>query len=297
MHTTGWLRSFYRRIRSTKKWKLILGAASLVFVFLVGFAFVSGPLFPWSPVKIGYDCKEFKRASVIFPNGTTFPNDCLDIDNIMDDVERFHGLKFEDRVKIIFCDTWGLFHRGRLCSFGFRSEGPLASAIGTGTVIYFSPGLKNSGRNLRGLLKHELSHAIRYQHMALGDVLGPYGNLHWLDEGIAIHYGNASDYPKAKEFRTMAIEKGYLFRVTDKRDADKIPLSIRHMFRYAEYNFFFTYLINRFGRDSVMEYVKATMKSPDQSELHFRTLFRASLLEVVSSFEQAVLNGEWPIEK
>lgn len=297
MFLTEWLRIFSRRIRKARRWKLVLGVVLFFFVLILCFSFLSGPLFPWSPIKIGYDSEDFQRATVYFTDGTGCPDDCTFIDDIMEDVERFHGLKFKDRVKIIFCDSWGLFHRGRFHSLGMRQSGPLATAMGAGTVIYFSPGLKGSGRNLRNLLKHELSHCVRYQYTPLLNVpkyFGASGELHWLDECVAVYYGNASDYPDAKEFRKLAVEKGYLFRITDKAAAEKIPIKIRHMFRYAEYNFFFTYLLSKFGKDAVMDYVRKTMKEPQRSDELFKALFDVTFMNVVKDFEQAVLRGTWP---
>jgi len=212
----------------------------------------------------------------------------------MEDVERFHGLKFKGRVKIVFCDSCGLFHRGRLSSLWIRPGGPLAKAMGAGTIIYFSPGLKGSGRNFQNLLKHELSHCVRYQNTSLLNVLkyfGTSGELHWLDECVAVYYGNASDYPDVKEFRKLAVERGYLFRIMDKATVEKIPIKIRHMFRYAEYNFFFAYLVCKFGKDVVMDYVKKTMKKPHRSNELFKFLFDLSFSNVVKDFEQAVLSG------
>ena len=286
-----------RQIRKVRKRKLVWGVVLFFFVLVLGLSFLSGPLFPWSPLKMGYDSEDFQQATVYFPAGTACPDDCSFINHIMEDVEQFHGLKFKARVRIIFCDSWGLFHRGRLNSLGMRQNGPPATALGTGTVIYFSPGLKGSGRSLRNLLQHELSHCIRFQNMSLRNALkylGPNGDLHWLDEGIAVYYGNAPDYPDAKEFQKLAVEKGYLFRVTDKAAADKIPTETRHMFRYAEYGFFFDYLVGKFGKDAVMDYVRKTMKEPHKSNELFKAQFESSFEDVVKDFEQAVLDGTWP---
>lgn len=280
-----------------KKLKLVLVITIFLFVILLFFAFLSGPLFPWSPIKIGYDHSQFQRATVYFPTGTNCPSDCTTIDNMMDEVEEFHGLMFLDNMKIIFCNSWGLFERGRLSSLGLRSSGPLATTMGTGTVIYFSPGLKGSGRNLRRLLKHELSHAIRYQNTTLLNVLtyfGATGELHWLDEAVAVYFGNHSDYPDASEFKKLAVEKEYLFRIWDKNDADKIPIKKRHMFRYAEYGFFFSYLVHRFGNETVMDFVRKSNKHPEMVDNLFQSSFDISLHRVARDFEQAVHEGSWP---
>ncbi len=278
-----------------KPWKMILKVLLLLIITLICMAFLSGPLFPWSPIKIGYVKQAFSRASVYFPVYTICPSKGIGIEEIMSEAEEFHGLEFQGRIKIIFCNSWGLFQRGRLSSLGLRPGGPLACAIATGTVIYFSPGLKDSGRNLRNLLKHELSHAIRYQNTNLLQAYFHISReLGWLDEGVAVYFGNASDYPGPEEFRKLALEEGYLFRIGDEREAEKIPIEKRHRFRYAEYGYFFSYLIHRFSQKTVLEYVRKTNQKPEQHKALFLAAFKISFHDLASDFEQAVRQGNWP---
>lgn len=249
------------------------------------YAVLFGPLFPWSPIKIGYDTQGFSRATLFFPKNTPLPCECREIDRLMKETEEFHKLKYSQNVVVFFPRTKKQYKR-----YTFHTAG--ACALKTGTAIYISPLMKETGRDVVGILKHELSHAILYQNTTY---LKAREIKNWLEEGLAVFYGNPHDYYEGEQFLEVAVDSGYFFNVLDYEEkTERIPEEYRYKFMYAEFRFFTEYVIDKYGYDLLLDYVKKHIKEPDMEKELFYQVFDIELKDVVRNFQNDVMGRKWP---
>lgn len=88
-----------------KKRRIVIGALTC-FAFLLVMAFPFGPLLPWSPVKPGYHAASYASADVYLGGGDQL-GAYGDVDRMMRDAEAFHQMKYQRRVNVIACKSWG----------------------------------------------------------------------------------------------------------------------------------------------------------------------------------------------
>ena len=86
--------------KKTKRFYVIL---VLFFSVLVIYLFW-GPLFPWNPIKIGYTKIDTPKAVIYISNITTKDSVVYHIGKIISEEEKFHDLKFKNKIKIIVLD-------------------------------------------------------------------------------------------------------------------------------------------------------------------------------------------------
>ncbi|MDQ1327591.1 MAG: hypothetical protein QG641_874 [Candidatus Poribacteria bacterium] len=247
------------------------------------YAFLSGPLFPYSVVKPGFSKLELERATIFYPNGTQLLDDYLKLDDMITETEAFHNIHFKKNVSVIVCATSEQYKR-------FSTKHAHACAMPTGTIIYINPSIYNTGRDLTGFLKHELSHAILFQNTSL---LKAFKLKSWVTEGLAVYYGNSHHYFQNEELRKLSIDKGYFFNLLDeKAEPVDIPSEIKYKFIYGEYRAFMGYLIKTYGSQAVLDYIFEYAKQPDKENELFNNLLGNSLAEAFAEFHKEMINGE-----
>src|SRR5262245_10320838 len=123
----------------TKRSKIVTSVA-LLFFLMLALAFPFGPLFPWSPLKLGYNRTSYARADVYVGQQNQLSNDYGLVDQMMSEAERFHGLTFKRRVRVIECKDWRACERSLLWMGNVHALGGVTLA--TGDVIYITPKLK-----------------------------------------------------------------------------------------------------------------------------------------------------------
>ena len=262
--------------------KKVFVAFLLIVLAVLIYGFLFGPLFPYSPVKFGFSKLELKRGTVFYPKKTQLAEDYFELDNLISQTEAFHKLDFRKKVKVIVCATKGQYKR-------FSTQSSSACAIQTGTIIYINPRIKDTGRDLIGFLKHELSHAVLFQNTS---ILKAFKLKSWLREGLAIYYGNPHHYYRGDKFRKLAVDEGYFFNLLDdKAKPENIPKEIKYFFIYGEYRAFIEYLIKAYGLESVLKYTVEYIKAPREEKPLFETLFGISLDKVFAQFRDEVING------
>ena len=159
-------------------------------VLLVLLLFPYGPLFPWSPVKPGYEHLALERADVYFPSGTTLDPAYRRIDEYIAKSEQFHGLKAPKRICVVACGDWSSFRRFLP---HMRGTGVGAVTLATGTAIYMSPHLAERRLDANEFLRHEISHATLHQNQSLANALRII-KVEWVSEGLAVAYGDQKSY-------------------------------------------------------------------------------------------------------
>ena len=177
-----------------KKTYLITATLACILAAIV-YQILFGKLFPYSPVKIGFTRHELSNVVVYVQDGTEF-NDFNSFDSYIPYVEKYHELKFRKRpVIIIFDDKRSYLQRSvtkaRFCAY------PNGSIVVSPWAVRESAEGKIS---LEIYLRHELSHALLYQHMGIVNAYFNYPR--WLLEGVAVCSSNqmgTSWYPSKEE--------------------------------------------------------------------------------------------------
>jgi hypothetical protein len=111
----------------------------------------------------------------------------------------------------------------------------------------------------------------------------------WLEEGLAIYFGNSHHYYRGTEFRILAIDQGYFFNLFDENaEPEGIPQEIKYFFMYGAFNEFTKYLIETYGLDRMLSYTYEYLKAPEHEEQLFKSTFGMSPQEALRKFHQSL---------
>jgi hypothetical protein len=267
--------------------------ALLVLLFALSHTSFSGLLFPWSPVRPGYGSESFTGATVVYTRAGGLPEAYRNVGEILAEASRANRLSFRQNVTVVVTDDWGLFNRGTTLGWKATPLPVLGAALQTGTVIYISPLALEPGRDLRAVLRHELTHALMFQQMPLKETFALV-RLDWFEEGLAVHAGNPRDYMDDHAWSLHARHPAYRFGPWGDGELRAIPEPLRGAFRMSEYRVFIEFLMERHGRDRFFAYRDAVLRAPQAHEAAFQAHFGAPFARVVAEFEQAVREGSWP---
>jgi hypothetical protein len=263
--------------------KGVIAIFILVITILI-YSFIWGILFPWSPIKFGFNKVSYSDSSIFYPNNMSIPIDYELIDHLMSETEKFHNLRFKKKVNIIICATKSQYQR-------FSTQRSPICTMYTGSVIYVNPSIRDTKRDIKSFLKHELSHAIIYQNTT---ILKASKMKRWISEGLAVFYGNSHHYHQGKEFFILAVDEGYFFEfIKNSGNIGHIPKDIRYSFEYAEYRYFIEYLVVNFGSDLFFKFIHQYVLEPELEEELFKQIYNLELLDVFQRFESEVMNKKW----
>lgn len=233
-----------------------------------------------------------------YPTGSEVFSEYRDIDKLITEAEQFHKLTFKKHLRIVICTSAEQYKR-------FSMSGGHACTIQTGTVIYIAPSLwettypprlvmdggklellpplQKNHRPVLEFLSHELSHAILYQNTSL---LKAIKLKTWLEEGLAVYFGNRNHYYQGKDIRLLAIDQNNFFNLFDNgAKPPHIPKEIIHTFRYGMFCAFVDYLITVYGLDRVLDFVYDYIQMPEQEEALFHAHFGNMPEEVLRQFQ------------
>ncbi|MEE4275279.1 MAG: hypothetical protein V2J16_05375 [Thermoleophilia bacterium] len=280
----------------------LLGAAvCAVLVYLL----VWGRFSPYGPVVYGFERHDLPDvvvyvegddghdtahaaadgSSVAGASGTGL----VTIDALVSEVEQAHGLRFKSRPRLLLFRDAGTYARrtttrARACTYY------------NGTIVV-SPWVQREDAegvlSLEVYLRHELSHALLYQHMG---VLAALRYPKWLLEGVATWSAGQMGtfaYPSAEE--TYALIAGgewmppSVYRTSGE---DDVPLEVddRMTFMYCEFACIVDDLVARYGREAFFSYVTALMDEKDHDAV-FRRAFGTGFDEYVDAFRERVEGG------
>ena len=248
-----------------------------IIVFLGGlliYEFLWGRLFPISPMILGFDHWKSARAVVYFHKNET-TTELEDIDKIISTVENYHRLKFKKTLRVFLTGSDREYKRLTGTTARFVSM-PLHGRI------FISSRAKNdyrSGRiDLDIYLKHELSHSLLYQNMGLWRSLSYPG---WFMEGLGMisagQCGTGGYYTFSQVAETM--KKGIFAEPSDwgtiisseGETVKKMQLDNKFHFIYSEYAFIIEELMNQYGNEKMLGFLKSSMTESDFTGLFART--------------------------
>ena len=258
----------------------------IVLALLIGNAFLRGPLFAISPVKLNFESKDTGNAKLFYHPGTNLAG-FENIEELIKETERFHELKFRKPVRVIICNSMEEYRR-------FTGGSATAITRAYPGAIYFSP--KRKGRKNGLIMKLKISNLILYQHMSpLGGIKFP----NWFLEGLAVHYGNQKDYMSREELKSCVKEGLFVYpqdygtwlsnKLRGKKEYIK-ALCKEHpdwayFFIYAEFGFLVEDLVCDYGKDKVILFMKRLLKR-QTPEKHFKDIFHISLEDYVLRFKK-----------
>ncbi|WP_020614687.1 hypothetical protein [Sediminispirochaeta bajacaliforniensis] len=278
------------------KKKMRIGLIVILSLFvLIMEEFLFGALLPYSPVFIGFHKVENDKVSIYYHK-----NLYLDIDEvskIIAESEDFHTLTYTKRINIILTESEKEFYRYTFSTFRFLAV--KNKIFVSGRNIQDS---QNGKIHMYAYLKHELSHLLIYQNMS---PINYFRNTvpGWLLEGIATYHsgmiGQDSYYSKDEVYKT--IQNGIFlnpidwksgFLVSQSSIVKEFPLSgnDKYFFIYSELGCVIEDLIQRFGHDSFIKYMKLSMKNGDNESIFYK-FFGIEYKDYIKQFQEMVLTS------
>jgi len=265
--------------------KRIIFIILVIILVLLSYSFLYGKLFPYSPLKIGFSKHNMQNSIIYVQNETGF-SEFERIDTLIPAVENFHQLKFISKPEIfIFKDSSSYIQRSpskaRFCVFY------------NGRLVISPWALREAFENKISLeiyIRHELSHSLIYQHTG---IINGYKYPKWLLEGIAVYSSNqmgTSFYPSKQETYEL-IRKGYFMPpgYYGTNDEDKISFDIENKiaFVYSEFACIVDYLIQKYGFEKFLTYMKTLIDNPGNDEI-FKEIYNMDFGDFISEFKEYV---------
>ena len=250
-------------------------------MFLIFYLFW-GPLYPLNPLKFG--CKKLvsSRATIFVKD---FDGDSIlyQIDEILEEEERFHGLRFKEKFKVIVLEKDSNMKR----YLPWMKGTGYSVKLGAFNVIYIGANARNSPFGIGVYLKHEISHLLLHQNTPSMDNNLEIQRQGWLSEGIATYFGGPHFYEKY-EFAAIWKEKGLTF---DKLYEEN-PLKMGSSFnlKYTYNRFFIEFLIETYGLEKFQSYLKSYINNPKIYKHIFSTIFGENLEEILHKFNTHMSN-------
>ncbi|KPL07495.1 hypothetical protein AMJ86_04355 [bacterium SM23_57] len=277
----------------------------IIFFLIIVYAFLYGPLLPFSPIQPGFSKETLSRCDILWSNDSCIPEEYYAIDSLIAETEKFHHLTYAKRITIVLCSTAKQHKR-------FSMSGGHANTALTGTVIYVNPSIYNAlyppiiqlnksdifftkgrgniKRDIPSFLKHELSHALLYQNTTFAKARKIKS---WLEEGLAVYFGNPHHYYRGDEFKQLAIDRGYFFDLFDnQKDAYFVPPEIKFYFKYGAYGAFMEYLVDSKGMDAVLNFTHEYIKSPHKESQLFQYYFNTTMDSALEGFRKSLENQQ-----
>lgn len=267
------------------KIKIIIPVIFFLIVIYIVYSFLFGKLFPYSPLIIGFSKNEINNAVIYIENGAKY-TDFDKIDSLFPSIEDFFKLKFKSKPRIfIFKNKKSYFRRSlsktRFCSFY------------SGDIVIAPWALKESQTgeiSLSIYLKHELTHSLIHQHCGL---MWAWKFPKWLHEGAAMYVAGqmgTSFYP-SKEETYGYIRKGNFIHPryyrTKQEKQTKLDVSNRIGFIYSEFACIVDFLIEQYGRDRFLSYIK-TMITGNNNDRAFQDIYGIEFNELINDFKEKV---------
>lgn len=261
----------------------------MVSVFVLGiivYSFLFGKLFPYSPIIIGFSKNEYENTIVYIQRGTEYAG-LKAMDSLIPKVEDFHELKFLKKPRIfVFKDKSSYYKRSiskaRFCAFY------------NGDIVISPWALKEAENNeisLEIYLKHELSHSLLHQHSG---IIRASQYPAWLLEGIAVNSTNqmgTSWYPSKSKTYSYIRNGNFMppeYFKTKKEYQIKLDVEHRITFMYSEFACIVDYLIEQFGKDKFISYMKELISNGKHDKV-FRAIYGIDFSKCIEDFKESVM--------
>ena len=275
-----------------KKTKRIFRRIVLLFILgltaLLAWSMLFGRLVPFVPWTFAYGKSETDKAMVYYRREASTAAFAR-IDALVAETETFHHLSFEKKPEIFVCESDAAYRRitgtnARFVTMPFRGR------------IYVSPRAESDYLEKRiqfkTYIKHELSHALLYQHMSIIHTLFYPA---WFMEGMAMvsaEQVGADGYLTYEKVRET-LREGYFVEpndwgtiLTSKGESVRsCPLAHKFWFIYAEFALIIRDMMTRHGQEKVLQFMKNSL-SGDPFDVQFQRHFGTSIEEVFATYRR-----------
>ncbi len=258
--------------------KNIRKGIGIVFLFTLAYLFLFGRFLPFSPLIPGFEKQESDKA-IVYYHKTDAANEFAAIDKIIEEVEKFHGLKLKKKVKIFLTASEREHKHYSGTTARFVTHPPEGR-------IFISNRAKNEYRNRQirfdTYIKHELSHTLLYQNMSL---IRSLSYPAWFMEGMAMYsarqVGTDGYYSYEQTKETIAngifvVPADWGTIISGKGETVRnCPHENKYWFIYSEFALLVNNMAVKYGEDKLMDFLKSSLTEKDFYELFERT-FRQS---------------------
>jgi hypothetical protein len=261
-------------------------AAVVAVLAVLAYLLLFGKLFPHSPIVLGFEKHELQRVVVYVEKGAMF-NRFQEIDSYIPMVENFHTLTFRKKPRIFLFGSRKTYadrslSKARFCAFY------------NGDIVVSPWAQKEASEGLISMeiyLRHELSHSLIYQHAG---ILNAFRYPDWLLEGIAVYSANqmgTSWYPSKEQTYSYIRNGDFMpprFYKTKKEDQINIVARPRTPFMYCEFACIVDYLVNRYGKDKFLAYMKELLSGGNHDDV-FKTIYGIDFDQCIRDFKKSVM--------
>lgn len=259
------------KIKSKKKYFF------LIFFLLVLLYLFWGPLFPWSPLKLGFK-KIISSKAALYITDFEGENVVYNLDEILQEEEKFHGLKFMEDFKIIVLGKESNMKR----YLPWLKGSGYSVKLGFVNVIYIGAIARNSPYGIEVFLNHEISHLLIHQNTPSSSDNMVMLKQAWLTEGIATYFGGPH-YFERNEFVELWKGHGLTFNNLYMENPHNMDRSIIRL-KYTYYRFFIEFLIETYGLEKLQIYLKSYINNPKNYEIIFPEIYNEKLDDILWKF-------------
>lgn len=269
------------------KLKFTIAIVVIFTLSIIAYTFLFGKLFPYSPIIVGFSKNELANTIVYIQKGAKYP-DLKKIDSLIPIVENFHEWKFLNKPRIfIFKNKYSYFKRNitkaRFCSY-YNSN------------LVISPWAINEAEageiSLEIYLTHELSHSLIQQHAG---IIRASQYPAWLLEGIAVYSSNqmgTSWYPSKDETHNYIRNGNFMppeYFKTKKEDQVNLEVKYRITFMYSEFACIVDYLIEKYGKEKFLSYIKELTTKSDHNKI-FKNIYGVEFGKCIHKFRESTMS-------
>ena len=249
-----------------------------------------GRLLGYSPVILGFEKQNTERATLYYHKGENI-SDYKMIDSLMALTEHFHKLKFNYKPKIIICKSDDEMRRLTGSAARFITQ----SIFGN---IFISAKANREQKeqkiHLDTYLKHELSHSLLFQNMSFIKALT---YPQWFMEGLAVYSSNqfGIDGYLTKQEIYKKIKEGYFVKPKDwgtvlsskGKTVKECNLKDKYYFIYSEYGCIMDNLIEIYGKEKFIIFLKKSLQTDDFYVL-FKQTFEKDFSEYLNEYKTRI---------
>ncbi len=238
-----------------------------------------GPLFPWNPLKIGYQRIPADKAMLYIRDFTERDSAVYRIDEIIREEEAFHDLEYSKPFKIVVLGKDANMKRYLPWLKGTGYSVSLSYL----NLVYIGRTARRSQQGIEAYLRHELSHLLLGQNTSPEKAL----MIHrqgWFTEGIAEYFSGHTFYSKA-EFAELCRKNDIRFSGLLETNPHKMSIT-ELKFKYSFYKYFIDYLVANYGLDSLQAYLKLYIQNPQQYRGFFVPIYECDLDTLLDEFNR-----------
>lgn len=277
---------------NAKKIKILSISVFVVLIVITGYSTVYGRLVPYSPVIVGFEQKIYKRATVYYHKGYNLPS-LEDVDELIDENEKIHRLKYKRKVDIILCESDQ--EKKRITGSLTRAQ----SFPFFGRIVFSRKVQDEATANERRFgmyLQHELSHSLTQQNLSL---FGTFTFPAWLNEGIAVY--SSDQFGKAGYFTQREVSEHlskdvFFHPYWWPQPLQQVPieskefkLKNKYYFIYSEFGCIVDDLINTYGHDRFIVYYHQLLENKDSEDV-FLDVFGISFFDYLNEFKTRMVS-------